>query len=138
MAQHYFSLTKNEWEIMEVMWKAGRPLSRAEVIALSEDRTWRASSFHVLMNSLLEKGAVKVVGFVLNTKKYARTFAPAISEVEYAAMQVKSMPSYTPKFIPALVSTLMPESDNEEILEELKARLKAVEEKEQPHDEGEC
>ena len=63
MAQHYFSLTKNEWEIMEVMWKAGRPLSRAEVIALSEDRTWRASSFHVLMNSLLEKGAVKVVGF---------------------------------------------------------------------------
>lgn len=122
MARHAFSLTKNEAEIMEVMWKADRPLSRSEIIDLSPDRTWKASSFHILLNSMLQKGAVKVVGFVLNTKKYARTFAPTVTAAEYIALQAKASPSYKPERIPEILAALLPDADDT-ILDELENQI---------------
>ena len=32
-------LTKSELEIMNVLWKAQRPLSRSDILNLSEDKT---------------------------------------------------------------------------------------------------
>ena len=62
------SLTNNELEIMELMWKMKRPLSRTEIIDLSPDRSWSASSIHILLNKLLEKEAIEVSGFVKQIK----------------------------------------------------------------------
>lgn len=122
MTKHAFNLTKNEAEIMEVMWKAERPLSRSEIIDLSPDRTWKASSFHILLNSMLQKGAVRVVGFVLNTKKYARTFAPAVTAAEYTVLQAKASSSYTPERIPEIMAVLLPDA-NEKVLDELEKMI---------------
>ena len=63
------SLTNNELEIMELMWKMKRPLSRTEIIDLSPDRSWSANSIHILLNKLLEKEAIEVSGFVKTNKK---------------------------------------------------------------------
>ena len=36
-------LTKNELEIMDVLWREGRALSRGEILSLSGDKNWMDS-----------------------------------------------------------------------------------------------
>ena len=62
--------TKKEQELMEVLWKAGRPLSSKEIVENSIDKTWKDSSIHILLNSLLDKGAIKEAGYVRTGKGY--------------------------------------------------------------------
>ena len=86
------SLSKNELEIMRLMWTHKKPLSRTEIISLSPDRSWKASSIHILLNSLLKKEAIAIDGFVRTGKNYGRTYVHAVTEEEYAAEQlVQSM-----------------------------------------------
>ena len=76
MNNHYFRLTKSETEIMDLLWREDRPLSRSEIIDLTPERSWKPASIHILLNSMLDKGAIAVAGFVQSTKNYARTFSP--------------------------------------------------------------
>ena len=61
-------LTKSELEIMNVLWKAERPLSRADILNLSEDKTWKENSIHILLNGMLKKGAIREDGFARSGK----------------------------------------------------------------------
>lgn len=83
-------LTKSEMEIMDVMWEAGVPLSRADLLAHSEEKTWKDSSVHILLNGLLLKGAIREAGFVKRSKTYGRTFAPTLTREEYFATTIFS------------------------------------------------
>lgn len=85
-----FVLSKKEKEFMELFWEAGCPLAREEVLARAALRkcTWKPNSFHILVNSLLKKGALKVAGYHINSRKLGRDYAPAITPEEYAAMLV--------------------------------------------------
>ncbi len=76
-------LTRSELEIMNVLWKAGRPLSRAEILELSEDKTWKDNSIHILLNGMLNKEAIHGDGFVRSGKVWGRLYAPSISLGEY-------------------------------------------------------
>lgn len=67
-------LTKSELEIMEVLWAADEPLCRADIIARSQDKTWKDSSVHILLNSMLKKEAIQEAGFVRRGKGYGRVF----------------------------------------------------------------
>ncbi|WP_283608808.1 BlaI/MecI/CopY family transcriptional regulator [Faecalispora anaeroviscerum] len=79
-------LTKNETEIMDVLWKEGRPLSRTEIVDLSPpDKTWKDSSIHILLNSLLRKEAIREAGFIRAGKGFGRTFEPSISQEDFYA-----------------------------------------------------
>ena len=78
-------LTKSEMEIMDVMWEAGAPMSRSDLLAHSEEKTWKDSSVHILLNGLLQKQAIREAGFVKRTKTYGRTFLPTLSREEYYA-----------------------------------------------------
>ncbi len=80
-------LTKSELEIMEVLWAADEPLCRADIIARSQDKTWKDSSVHILLNSMLKKEAIQEAGFVRRGKGYGRVFTPAISEEAYSCRQ---------------------------------------------------
>ena len=75
-------LTKSEMEIMDVLWSAVAPLSRADLLEHRE-KTWKDSSVHILLNGLLQKGAIREAGFVRRSKTYGRTFAPALTREEY-------------------------------------------------------
>ena len=91
-----FTLSKNEFEIISLLWKENKPLSRTEIIELSPDKTWKPSSIHILLNSLLEKEAIQVDGFVRTGKNYGRTYSAALTQEEYATMQfTQNMPSNT-------------------------------------------
>lgn len=78
-------LTKSELEIMNVLWNAQQPLSRSDLLEHSEEKTWKDSSVHILLNGLLQKQAIREAGFVKRTKTYGRTFLPTMTREEYYA-----------------------------------------------------
>ena len=55
-------LTKSEMEIMDVFWASQEPLSRADLLERSTNKSWKDSSVHILLNGLLAKGAIEEVG----------------------------------------------------------------------------
>ena len=83
-------LTKSEMEIMDVLWGAEKPLSRADLLARSEEKTWKDSSVHILLNGLLQKGAIQEAGLVKRSKTYGRIFSPTMTREEYFATTIFS------------------------------------------------
>ncbi|MCI9596075.1 MAG: BlaI/MecI/CopY family transcriptional regulator [Firmicutes bacterium] len=88
-------LTKSELEIMEVLWEAGEPLAGRDIVKRSVNKSWKDSSIHILINSLLGKGAIEEVGFVRTGKGYGRTFGPTESGEKYYADYLASIASKT-------------------------------------------
>ena len=78
-------LTRSEMEIMDVLWDANAPLSRSDLLARQEEKTWKDSSVHILLNGLLKKGAIREAGVIKRSKTYGRTFAPTLTREEYFA-----------------------------------------------------
>jgi BlaI family penicillinase repressor len=104
-------LTKSELEIMDVLWNAGEPLSRADLLECSEEKSWKDSSVHILINGLLSKNAIREAGFVKRSKTYGRVFAPNLTREEYFAATIFSH-RYKPQ-ITGLIQALLrrPEVD---------------------------
>lgn len=86
-----FTLSKKEKELMNLFWNAEAPMARSEILeAASKAKcSWKPNSIHILVNSLLDKGAVEVAGLYLNSRKLGRTFTPAITREDYAIMQIE-------------------------------------------------
>lgn len=116
-------LTKSELEIMELMWRENRPLTSSEIITLSVDRTWKKSYVHLLINSLLKKEMIEVVGFVKTTKNYARTFQAKVSKEDYSVNQFTNMQSFDSKDIPKIISALISKTDDTAMIEELEQMI---------------
>ena len=102
-------LTKSEMEIMDVLWAENTPLSRADLLERSEEKTWKDSSVHILLNGLLQKGAIQEVGVVKRSKTYGRTFAPTMTREEYFATTIFSH-RHKPEMI-GLFAALLARSD---------------------------
>lgn len=126
MISKSFVLTKNEREIMELLWRENRPLSRSEIIALSVNRSWKANSIHILLNQLLDKGAIEVNGFVKTGKNYGRTFTAALTEQQYQVMQFRTSDGYARSKTSALVNLVSTLVDGEELNEQTLDRLKEL------------
>ena len=119
MKKMYFRLTKSENEIMDLLWKEDRPLSRSEIIDLTPDRSWKPASIHILLNSMLEKGAIQVAGFVQSTKNYARTFTPTLTADEYAVLQFKHSSAFNEQSVFHLVSALVDAIQDQDTLDQI-------------------
>ena len=83
-------LTKNELEIMDLLWREDRALSRGEILSLSGEKTWMDSSIHILLNSLLRKNAIREAGFVKCGKTCGRVYAATLSCAEYFVSTLES------------------------------------------------
>ena len=83
-------LTRSEMEIMDVLWESGVPMSRSDLLAHSEEKTWKDSSVHILLNGLLQKGAIQESGLVKRSKTYGRGFLPTMTREEYFAETIFS------------------------------------------------
>lgn len=116
-------LTKNELEIMEVLWEEQHPLTSSEIVKSSEERTWKASSIHILINSLLKKGAIHEIGFVRTGKGYGRTFEPTEKGQEYYTDYLSNIGQKAN--ITSLFSALIKSADiKRETIEELEELLR--------------
>ena len=91
-------LTKSELQIMDVLWEADTPLSRADLLARSDEKTWKDSSVHILLNGILQKEAIREAGFVKRSKTYGRTFVPTMTREEYFARTIFSH-RYKPQIV---------------------------------------
>lgn len=85
-------LTRGEREIMEVLWAAPEPMSRSDLIE-HEEKSWKDSSVHILLNGLLRKGIIREAGYIRRTKTISRTFVPVMNKEAYFADLVFSYSS---------------------------------------------
>ena len=83
-------LTKSEMEIMDVLWEDGGELSRSDFLERSDEKSWKDSSVHILLNGLLKKGAIREAGIVKRSKTFGRTFLPTMTREEYFANTIFS------------------------------------------------
>ncbi len=116
-------LTKSEMQIMDVLWAADVPLSRADLLERSSEKSWKDSSVHILLNGLLGKGAIKEVGFVKRSKTYGRTFAPALTREEYFATTIYSHPN-KPEIVGLFAALLKRENITEQELSQMEELLR--------------
>ncbi|MBE6943620.1 MAG: BlaI/MecI/CopY family transcriptional regulator [Ruminococcaceae bacterium] len=112
-------LTKSEMEIMDVLWNSNTPLSRSDLLERQDQKSWKDSSVHIMLNSLLRKGAIREVGFVKRTKTFGRTFAPALTREEYFATTIFSH-RYQPEIVGLVKALLSREDITPEELAEIK------------------
>ncbi len=103
-------LTNSELAMMQLLWEAGRPLNRAEIMDIAmrnpDDPLFAKNSFHVIINNLMRYQFV--AAFMNNGagRKNARRFAPMVTRNEYLAHQISTMEHYTANDIPEIVAAL--------------------------------
>lgn len=112
-------ITNSEMQILEVLWDEGEALTSSEIVEVSEDRTWKSSSVHLLLNSLLKKNLVQVAGFKKTTKNYARTFEPSMSREEYSLNQLQQEKKKNTRVFSKLFNTFVSEEVSSTTLREL-------------------
>ena len=115
-------LTKSELQIMDVLWQDGGALSRADFLERSEDKSWKDSSIHILLNGLLSKNAIREAGFVRRSKTYGRTFLPTMTREEYYATTIFSH-RYQPDLEKLLQALLSREDVTPELLDKLQTYI---------------
>lgn len=116
-------LTKSEMEIMDVLWQDGGALSRADFLERSAQKSWKDSSVHILLNGLLNKGAIREAGFVRRSKTYGRTFLPTMTREEYFASTIFSH-RYQPDMV-GLVNALIRRPEiTEQMLDTLQEQIR--------------
>ena len=76
-------LTKNELQFIGVLWRSQSPMTAPEILNSPTERAWADRSLHVILNNLLEKGAIAEHGFVKEGRTISRTFVPVLSREEY-------------------------------------------------------
>jgi BlaI family penicillinase repressor len=132
------NLTESELEIMDLLWQRSCALSRSDIIKFLPEKSWSDSSIHIILNKLLEKGAIKVDGFVKTGRNYGRTYSAAVTQDEYAVMQIRKATGFfggTKVNLQSIFSALIKDeeidnytiSELEEILEEKKRELQDTE-----------
>ena len=115
-------LTKNELQIMQVLWREGKPLLRSEILAACVDRTWKDGSIHILLNSLIAQGAIKEAGYGRSSKSIGRMYAARISAAEYF-IETDIAPLGV-AYIPALVKAMIDQKGiTKEILDQTLALI---------------
>ena len=112
-------LTRSEMEIMDVFWDAEQPLSRSDLLENNQDKTWKDSSVHILLNGMLQKGVIREAGFVKRSKTYGRTFEPTLTREQYYAATVLSR-KHKPSVVGLIEALLRQEKLTQEELEQIR------------------
>lgn len=112
-------LTNSEKEVMDLLWDYGEPLTSTEIVKLCQNRNWKPSYIHIMINSLLSKEFIHVAGFKKTTKNYARTFEPSISKDKWAMSFIKTEKRDSKKILFMILDELLQNTNDLEILNEL-------------------
>lgn len=114
-------LTKSEMQIMDVFWESGKELSRSELLERSQNKSWKDSSVHILLNGLLQKGMIREAGIVKCSKTYGRTFLPTMTREAYFAAVIFSY-RHKPRMV-ELMAALLSRPD---VTEEDRCRIRQL------------
>ncbi len=104
-------LADAELDIMRVLWQAGCGLKASEIVKrLSETRSWKTQTAHVLLKRLEDKGFV-----CADKSSYVHTYYYAVDEGEYFAAESGSLLRRIGGSFKTLVASMI---DTDEITEE--------------------
>ena len=79
-------MSPKEENLMELLWDEQRPLTTAEIGSVLKGKGWNKSTLFNTIQSLLEKGYIKVSGVERSHTQYARQFEYTMTKEEYAAL----------------------------------------------------
>lgn len=119
-------LSANEFKILQVLWEEGKSLSRPEIIERTPDKDWNPNSIHLILNNMIEKGVLCVDGLTRCGKGYGRTYAPTMTQMEYAARQaMDATPDCTPdeRLLGVVAALVGNDSVSDETISELEKLL---------------
>lgn len=115
-----YHVTKSELEILNVLWTAGKPLSRADILEKSEDKTRKDNSIHILLNGLLKKELIKEDGFIRSGKVWGRLYAPTFTVEEYYADLLTTGPKLDPvRFLELVLAQDRPDRETLDALQDV-------------------
>lgn len=123
MKKHAAKLTKSEKQVLQLLWDREEPLTSSEIVQFCANRTWKSSYIHILINSLLEKEMIEVVGFKKTTKNYARTFKATMSREEYSVLQVKQEQKEASRTLSQVFAALLEDATDEDTIDQLSQML---------------
>lgn len=84
-----FNLTKKEYQIMKVLWNSDKPLLVSDILSMTDNIA--ENSVHPMINSLIKKGYIKVVGSMKVSKTNSRLYIANITVDEYAAIELNEI-----------------------------------------------
>ena len=112
-------LSYDEWEVLRILWDAGEPLTRTEILEkLPNTRKWDASIVSKLLSSMIEKDFLKIEASVrCGQHSWGRTFFPTKSQFDFVANYSMDLVSNVPKNkrVLGLISSLISHESQDEI-----------------------
>lgn len=76
-------LSDNEMQIMELLWREQKPLSRQDILQGVRDCNWNPASTNMMLNNMLRKGAIRTVS--VQRGRYGRKYKAILTHDEYMA-----------------------------------------------------
>lgn len=119
-------LTNNQLDIMEILWDSETALSSKDIKDVAPTHAWRAGSIFHILNCLMEKEAIIVVGMQASGKVFGRTYAAKITREHYQEYLQQQAQVDKMKFIGLFSALLKENSPTNETLNELEQILADV------------
>ena len=129
-------ITGSEREVLELLWEENQPLTSAEIVKISEHKTWKPSYIHLMINSLLKKNVIQVAGFKQTTKNYARTFTPTMTREEFSIRMLREENQLNASSLSLLFGALLEEDVDRSVIDELSDMLQKKKEELEAADSG--
>ncbi len=86
MAKHIPSISDAEWQVMEIVWADGNPVSANEIVArLDRSTDWKDKTIKTMLNRLVNKGAL---GYEPDGKRYL--YKPKVARDACVRVQSRS------------------------------------------------
>lgn len=91
ITENSLRMTPSENGVMQAFWKAKKPMTSRQIVEAVQaagQATWKSRSVFVLLNKLMKKELVRVVGYANVGRAFARRFEPTMTKAEYLALMV--------------------------------------------------
>ena len=118
-----YKLSKNEKNIMEVLWNSNKAMSCAEIIETSPEKNWNPASMFSFMKALLNKNLIEISSFSQSQTSFAREFKAKITKNQHNYLQIETTILDSDLSAINLVEEIISKEKNTDIILELQAMI---------------
>jgi len=112
-------LTKNQLDIMKVLWKSEKALSASDIA--KNNPSLNLNTIRSCLQTMLKNGVIVVDDVVYSGTVLSRSYKPVLTAEKYIADNFSGV---TKTFsAPAIIANLIEEEDNLEIIDEIETLL---------------
>ena len=112
-------LTKNQLDIMKVLWKSEKALSASDIA--KNNPSLNLNTVRSCLQAMLKNGVIVVDDVVYSRTVLSRSYKPVLTAEKYIADNFSGV---TKTFsIPAMIADLIEKEDNLEIIDEIETLL---------------